>query len=76
VAIVDIVSEITGTVWRVTAQAGQRLAPDGEVLVIESMKMEIPVCTTEGGTLLEILVAEGDMIQEGAVIARLEADGT
>lgn len=73
-AVVDIVSEVTGTVWKVQAQTGQRMAPDDEVLVIESMKMEIPVCTTEGGTLLEILVAETELVQEGAVVARLQAD--
>ena len=39
------------------------------------MKMEIPVCTRESGTLQELLVAEGDMIQEGAVVARLEVGG-
>ena len=73
--LVDIVTEVTGTVWKVSAVAGQTLARDGEVLVIESMKMEIPVSTRESGTLQELLVAEGDMIQEGAVVARLEVGG-
>ena len=72
--IVDIVSEVTGTVWKIAAQVGQQLAPDGEVLVIESMKMEIPVCTTQGGTLVEMLVAETEIVQEGAVVARLQTD--
>ena len=73
-AVIEIISEVTGTVWKVQAHKGQRLAPDDEVLLIESMKMEIPVCTTEGGTLLEILVAETEMVQEGAVVARLQTD--
>ena len=73
-AVIDIVSEITGTVWKIAAQVGQRLAPDDEVLVIESMKMEIPVCTSHSGTLLEVLVAEAEIVQEGAVVARLQAD--
>ncbi len=73
--LVDIIAEVTGTVWKVSAQAGQTLAPDEEVLVIESMKMEIPICTRGSGTLYELLVAEGDMIQEGAVVARLEVGG-
>ena len=73
--LVDIIAEVTGTVWKVSAQAGQTLAPDEEVLVIESMKMEIPICTRGRGTLQELLVAEGDMIQEGAVVARLEVGG-
>jgi acetyl-CoA carboxylase biotin carboxyl carrier protein len=74
VAVIDIVSEVTGTVWKVAAQVGQVLALDDEVLVIESMKMEIPVCTSQSGTLLEILVAEAETVQEGAVVARLQAD--
>ena len=73
--LVEIIAEVTGTVWKVSAQAGQTLAPDEEVLVIESMKMEIPICTRGSGTLHEVLVAEGDMIQEGAVVARLEVGG-
>ncbi len=73
--LVDIIAEVTGTVWKVSAQAGQTLAPDEEVLIIESMKMEIPICTRGSGTLYELLVAEGDMIQEGAVVARLEVGG-
>ena len=73
-AIVDIVSEVTGTVWKVQAHTGQRLASDDAVLLIESKKMEIPVCTSEGGTLLEILVTEAEMVQEGTVVARLQTD--
>ena len=42
-AVIDIVSEVTGTVWKIEAQVGQRLAKDDTVLVIESMKMEIPL---------------------------------
>ena len=72
--VVDIISEVTGTVWKVQTHIGQQLAPDDAVLLIESMKMEIPVCTTEGGTLLEILVAETEMVLEGAVVARLQVD--
>jgi len=73
--LVDIIAEVTGTVWTVSAVVGQTMASDKEVLVIESMKMEIPICTRESGTLQELLVAEGDMIQEGAVVARLEVGG-
>lgn len=75
-AVIDIVSEVTGTVWKIEAQVGQRLAKDDTVLVIESMKMEIPLCAPEDGTLLEVLVSEADVIQEGAVVARLQKVGT
>jgi len=73
--LVDIIAEVTGTVWTVSAVVGQTLASDEEVLVIESMKMEIPICTGEIGTLQELLVVKGDVVQEGAVIARLEVGG-
>ena len=73
--LVDIIAEVTGTVWTVSAVVGQTLASDEEVLVIESMKMEIPICIRESGTLQELLVAKGDVVQEGAVIARLEVGG-
>jgi acetyl-CoA carboxylase biotin carboxyl carrier protein len=63
-------------VWKIEAQVGQRLAKDDTVLVIESMKMEIPLCAPEDGTLLEVLVSEADVIQEGAVVARLQKVGT
>lgn len=74
--IIDVVSEVTGTVWKIEAQIGQCLAHDDAVLIIESMKMEIPVCAPRAGTLLEILIGEADTVQEGAVVARLQVDGT
>jgi len=72
VAILDIVSEVTGTVWRIEARVGQQLTPDEAVLIIESMKMEIPVCAPEAGVVQEILVKEAEIVHEGALVARLE----
>jgi acetyl-CoA carboxylase biotin carboxyl carrier protein len=71
-AVIDIVSEVTGTIWKVEAAVGTRLAEDDAVVIVESMKMEIPVCSPEEGTVVEILVSEADTIQEGAVVARLQ----
>ena len=71
-ATLDVVSEVTGTVWKIEAQVGQELGPDDTVLVIESMKMEIPIVAPEAGIVREILVQEADMIHEGAPVARLE----
>jgi acetyl-CoA carboxylase biotin carboxyl carrier protein len=65
-------SEMTGTVWRIVGQAGQSLAEDETLLIIESMKMEIPVGAPEDCRLLEFTVEEGQLIKEGDVIARLE----
>ena len=66
------IAEVAGSVWKITSVVGQRLASGEVVMVIESMKMEIPVIAEDGGTVLEFLVAEGDAIAEGAVVAVLE----
>ncbi len=68
----SIRSEITGTVWKVLVEPGQKLA-EGDILVIlESMKMEIPVIAEDGGTVRDIKVKEGDAIDEGQVVAVLD----
>jgi acetyl-CoA carboxylase biotin carboxyl carrier protein len=72
-ATIDVLSEVAGTVWKVEAQLGQSLAEEDVVLVVVSMKMEIPLCAPQEGRLLEILVAESDTVAEGDVVARLQA---
>jgi acetyl-CoA carboxylase biotin carboxyl carrier protein len=72
-AIVDVKTEITGTVWKIVASVGTALGEEDPILILESMKMEIPVAAPESGKLLEILVAEGDTVTEGSVVARIEA---
>ena len=68
-AIHRIESQVTGTVWKVERQAGASLADGETILIIESMKMEIPVDSPADGTLHEVLVAEGDAVTEGQVLA-------
>jgi acetyl-CoA carboxylase biotin carboxyl carrier protein len=65
-------TEITGKVWKVTAEKGQRLAEDDPIVILESMKMEIPVPAPLDCTVVDILVAEGDSVTEGDVIAHIE----
>jgi acetyl-CoA carboxylase biotin carboxyl carrier protein len=72
-ALVDVCSEITGKVWKIDAEVGEELEEDDPVVILESMKMEIPVVAPDDGTITEILVAEGDPVKEGQVIARMEA---
>jgi biotin carboxyl carrier protein len=72
VARIEIKSEITGTVWQLRAQPGDRVEAGDTLLVIESMKMEIPVITEDPGTVKEILVKEKDPVAEGQVVAVLE----
>lgn len=71
-AIVEVKAEITGNVWKIVAAAGDEIAEDQEILILESMKMEIPVAAPEEGKIKEILVSEGETITEGTVVARIE----
>lgn len=72
-AIISIKTEITGNVWKIVAEVGQKLDEDDPIMILESMKMEIPVAASESGRLLEILVNEGETVSEGTVVARIEA---
>jgi len=73
VAIIDVKSEITGKVWKIEAAVGQSVAEEEPIIILESMKMEIPVLAPGGGKVKEILVAEGDSVTEGQKVATLEA---
>lgn len=65
-------TEITGKVWRIVAKPGQTLEEDDPIIILESMKMEIPVAAPIDGTLVEIKVAEEDMVTEGDLVAVME----
>jgi acetyl-CoA carboxylase biotin carboxyl carrier protein len=66
-------TEITGKVWKVTAEKGRRLSEDEPIVILESMKMEIPVPAPVDCTIVDILVGEGDTVTEGDVIAHIES---
>lgn len=72
-AIYDIESEISGTVWEVSIKVGDKISADEPIIVIESMKMEIPVSSESEGVLVELLVAKGDVVVEGQVVAKIES---
>ncbi len=72
-AIVDVKTEITGNVWQIVRKVGDAVSEDEPILILESMKMEIPVSAPEDGTVVEILVAPDDVVTEGTVVARIEA---
>jgi len=65
-------AEITGNVWKIVTQAGQQLAEEETILIMESMKMEIPVLAPVKGTLKELLVKEGQEVSEGQDLAVIE----
>ena len=66
---VEVESEVTGKVWKMEVGVGDRVA-EGDILVIlESMKMEIPVESPSAGTVAELLVAPEQLVQEDQVVA-------
>jgi acetyl-CoA carboxylase biotin carboxyl carrier protein len=69
---IEIKSEITGTVWQVRSKPGDKVESGDALVIIESMKMEIPVITEDPGTVKEILVKEKDAVAEGQIVAVIE----
>lgn len=69
---VRVKSEITGKVWQIEAGPGTKVAEEDAIIVLESMKMEIPVVAPVDGTVTEILVAEGDSVEEGQDVAVMD----
>lgn len=67
----NVVSEIAGTVWEVSVKPGDRVSAGDSILVLESMKMEIPVLAEDDGEISEILVQKGDVVAEGQTVATL-----
>lgn len=64
-------AEMVASVHSVVAEAGARVEPGDTLVILESMKMEIPVVVETGGVVAEISVAPGDVVREGDVIAIL-----
>jgi acetyl-CoA carboxylase biotin carboxyl carrier protein len=58
-------AHITGTVWKIVIQPGQRVTEGQECVIIESMKMEMPVEAPQAGVIGAVLVAEGQSVAEG-----------
>jgi acetyl-CoA carboxylase biotin carboxyl carrier protein len=68
----EILSDMVANVWKVVVSAGDTVAPGDPLVILESMKMEIPVEAPSGGTVREVRVQEGGVVQEGDVIAVIE----
>ncbi len=70
----EVRADLTGTVWKVLVSAGDEVEEDDELIILESMKMEIPVESPVDGRILEIAVAEGDPVKEQQLLVRIEPD--
>ena len=68
----DVKAELVGNVWKVKTASGAQVEEDEELLILESMKMEIPVTAPRAGTVKEVRVKEGEVVKEGQVLVVLE----
>ena len=68
----DIEAHITGTVWKVEVEVGDEVSEGDTVVILESMKMEMPVEAEDEGRVKEIVVAEGQAVSEGDTLVVLE----
>ena len=69
---IHLPSEVTGTVWKVEVRAGDPVTADQTLVILESMKMEIPAVAPAAGTVRKILVREGEAVAEGQDLVVLE----
>ena len=68
----NVEAHITGTVWKVEVELGQQIEEGDTVVILESMKMEMPVEAEDDGTVKQILVEEGQSVSEGDSLVVLE----
>ncbi len=68
----EVRAELTATVWKVVVEQGATVAEGDELVILESMKMEIPVVAPLAGTVKELCVGEEDRISEGDVVAVID----
>lgn len=68
----EITASMAGSVWKVLVKVGDELEEDQDIVILESMKMEIPIATDFDGVIKEIKVNEGEFVNEGDIIAVIE----
>jgi len=71
----EIRATTAGTVWKIQVAVGDRVAVGDEVVILESMKMEIPVEAEQGGTVEAILVSEGETVQDDQPLLTVTGEG-
>jgi biotin carboxyl carrier protein len=67
-----VLAELVANVLKVTARAGDTVGPDDTLVILESMKMEIPVLAEVAGTITELKVVEGEVVRDGDPIAVID----
>jgi acetyl-CoA carboxylase biotin carboxyl carrier protein len=70
--VAEVKAELVGNLWKIVTEVGQHVDEDDTIMILESMKMEIPILAPVAGTIKEFLVAEGDVVQEGQTVAVIE----
>ncbi|MFI9592040.1 biotin/lipoyl-binding carrier protein [Nonomuraea sp. NPDC052265] len=68
----EVRAEMVANVWKVVVREGEVVSEGDTLVILESMKMEIPVLAEDGGVVSQLQVAEGDVIQEGDLIAVID----
>ena len=68
---IEAKSDVTGAVWKIVTDVGQRVEAGETIMIIESMKMEIPVICEEAGVVQAFLVEENTSVNEGQIVAIL-----
>ena len=71
---IEVESEVTGRIWKIITESGNEVSEGDTILILESMKMEIPVESPCDGTLVEILLTEGDSVIEEQAVAIIETN--
>ena len=69
----EIRAEMVANVWKIVASVGDEVSDGDTLVILESMKMEIPVLTEHAGTVQDMHVVEGEVLQEGDLIATVQA---
>jgi len=72
VVVAEVHAEMVANVWKVVVTEGAEVSEGDMLLILESMKMEIPVLAEETGSVVKLHVAEGDVVQEGDLLAEIE----
>ena len=70
--VAEVRAEMVANVWKVVAAEGEQVSDGSTLVILESMKMEIPVLAAQPGTITKLAVAEGDVVQEGDLIAIID----